>query len=75
MVRASGVEGKLLALCDFSSETKSWNRLAILLWVDSWPIAIERLGHGAYVALSATAAGPGDGREGPAGGCAGRTSF
>jgi hypothetical protein len=43
MVRASGVEGQLLALCDFRSETKSWNLLAILLWVDSWPIAIERL--------------------------------
>lgn len=42
-VRASGVEEQLLALCDFRSETRSWNLLAILLWVDSWPIAIERL--------------------------------
>jgi hypothetical protein len=42
-VRASGVEEQLLALCDLRKETKSWNRLAILLWVDSWPITIKRL--------------------------------
>jgi hypothetical protein len=42
-VRASRVEEQLLALCDFRSETKSWNRLAILLWVGGWPITIERL--------------------------------
>ena len=42
-VRASRVEEQLLALCDFRSETNPWNLLAILLWVDSWPIAIERL--------------------------------
>lgn len=42
-VRTPGVEEQLLALCDVRRETKSWNRLAILLWVDGWPITIERL--------------------------------
>jgi len=42
-VRTSGVEEQLLALCDLRRDTKSWNRLAILLWVDGWPVTIERL--------------------------------
>lgn len=42
-VREPGVEEQLLALCHLRRETKSWDRLAILLWLDGWPVAADRL--------------------------------
>ena len=42
-VRRPGVEDQLLALCRFRAQTKSWDRLAILLWLDGWQIKTDRL--------------------------------
>ncbi len=42
-IRRSGVEDQLLALCRLREQTKSWDRLAILLWLDGWPITTDRL--------------------------------
>jgi hypothetical protein len=42
-VRRPGLEDQLLALCRLRAQTKSWNRLAILLWLDGWQIATDRL--------------------------------
>jgi hypothetical protein len=42
-VRRPGVEDQLLALCRLRAQTKSWDRLATLLWFDRWPIAADRL--------------------------------
>ena len=41
--RRPGVGEQLLALCRLRRETKSWNRLAIGLWIEGWSISIERL--------------------------------
>ena len=40
--RHEGIEEQLRALCEFRATTKSWDRLAILLWVDEWPVLTER---------------------------------
>ena len=40
--RDEGVEGQLLALCQFRRLTKSWDRLAILLWAEGWRVPTER---------------------------------
>jgi hypothetical protein len=42
-VRRPGVQDQLLALCRLRAQTKSWDRLAILLWLDGRPIATDRL--------------------------------
>lgn len=42
-VRHTGVEDQLIALCGMRQATKSWNRLAILLWLDRWEISSDRL--------------------------------
>jgi hypothetical protein len=42
-VRLPGAENQLLALCRLRAQTKSWDRLAILLWLDSWQISSDRL--------------------------------
>jgi hypothetical protein len=39
----AGVDSQLVALCAFRRLTKSWDRLAIHLWVDGWRIEPERL--------------------------------
>ncbi len=41
--RRSGVTNQLLALCRWRKQTKSWARLALLLWADGWPIDVERV--------------------------------
>ena len=40
--RNEGVAEQLLALCEFRTMTKSWDRLAILLWAGGWPVPVER---------------------------------
>ena len=40
--RHDGIEEQLRALCDFRATTKSWNRLAILLWAHEWRVPTER---------------------------------
>jgi hypothetical protein len=40
--RHEGIEEQLRALCKFRATTKSWDRLAILLWADEWPVPTER---------------------------------
>jgi hypothetical protein len=42
-VRLPGSENQLLALCRLRAQTKSWDRLAILLWLDNWQISNDRL--------------------------------
>lgn len=42
-VRRPGVEDQLLALCRLRAQTKSWDRLAILLWLDRWEITTDRI--------------------------------
>lgn len=42
-IRLAGAEAQLLALCRLRAQTKSRDRLAILLWLDSWPIGTDRL--------------------------------
>jgi hypothetical protein len=37
------VTAQLLALCQLRRETKSWDRLAILLWLDGYDIPVERV--------------------------------
>jgi hypothetical protein len=41
--RLPGAEDQLLALCRLRQSTKSWDRLAILLWLDGREIATDRL--------------------------------
>ena len=40
--RREGIEEQLLALSEFRATTKSWDRLAILLWAHGWHIPTER---------------------------------
>lgn len=40
--RHEGMEEQLIALCQFRAVTKSWDRLAILLWADEWRLPTER---------------------------------
>jgi hypothetical protein len=42
-VRLPGAEDQLIDLCRLRAQTKSWDRLAILLWLDSWQITSDRL--------------------------------
>ena len=42
-VRLPGAENQLLALCRLRAQTKSWDRLAILLWLDNWQVSTDRL--------------------------------
>jgi hypothetical protein len=42
-VRKPGVEDQLIALCRLRAQTKSWNRLAVSLWLDGWQISSDRL--------------------------------
>jgi hypothetical protein len=42
-VRRPGVEEQLLALCRLRGKTKSWDRLAILLWLERLEITTDRL--------------------------------
>lgn len=42
-VRRPGVADQLIALCRLRARTKSWDRLAVLLWLDRWPITADRL--------------------------------
>lgn len=42
-VRLPGAEDQLLALCRLRQTTKSWNRLAVLLWLGGWQISTDRL--------------------------------
>ena len=40
--RDESVEGQLLAVCEFRGLTKSWDRLATLLWANGWRVPTER---------------------------------
>jgi hypothetical protein len=42
-LRRPGVEDQLIALCRLRQATKSWDRLAVLLWLEGWQIATDRL--------------------------------
>lgn len=44
-------ERQLLALCEYRTLTKSWDRLAILLWAYAWNVSTERYRRAAFAEL------------------------
>jgi len=41
--RQPRVTEQLLALCRWRRQTKSWHKLAVVLWAEGWPIDVERV--------------------------------